>query len=825
MASANREAYLDETCGDVALRAEVESLLAAAVHSDTYFSGVIDRVVKMPAAFDIPGQIGAYRVLRLLGRGGMGAVYLAERIDGEYEQQVAVKVLPDAAASAAAKERFVVERQILAELVHPHICRLLDGGVSAEGLPFFVMDFVDGHRIDQHCDQQKLSLRDRLRLFLQVCDAVSYAHRNLILHRDLKPGNIFVDGKGNVQLLDFGVGKVIQSEQQAADGKATRLPLTPSHASPEIIRGEGATTASDVYSLGVVLYQLLAGEHPHQLDELTLAQALEVICEQEPPLASRRLAMLERAQQRTRRATDRDSTPGQLEHQLRGDLDNILACCLRTDVEGRYRSVGELAEDIENYLGHRPVAARPPTARYLMGKFIRRNRWPVTFAGLAMMALVALAGMAVKYALDTAAQNAEIVAERDRAQAISDFFIGVFEHADPIRQSEGGELSARMLVDQAVTRLDEGEPLEPKVEVSLLRAAANMYNNLDAFDDAVRLAEREIALHKQTLGVNSAELAGALEWLSAAEDAGGNWDRAETRAQEALAIRQTLDDPTGLAASYHQIGRMHHLKGDYPAAEKYYSEALQIRREELGDSSDWTTLTMSELASLAMHRGDFGEAERLHRQVLEIRSELYGNNHLRLTESRLGIGQALLNQKRFDEARENLLRVIATNDEFLPTASRTNGFVLGTLGQLEHGAGNFSAAKDYFESSIAIWRGISPEHPNLGIVTGFFGKMLLDSEAVDQAITELQKSRTILQETMPGHWRLNDVGTSLAAAWLEVGEFERAEALLLEAHPALVREFGPDDERSGKAAATLVALYQATERPALAEQYRHQAAP
>jgi eukaryotic-like serine/threonine-protein kinase len=431
-----RSPFLAEACaGDGPLCAEVEALLAAddrAGELDDLLEGAVragwrsltDGAQGFPWVVEgglAGGRIGPYRLERELGRGGMGTVYLAVR-DDELRRRVALKVLRRGLDTDDVLRRFRTERQILADLDHPSIARLYDGGTTADGRPYFVLELVEGEALDAWCDRRRLTVPQRLRLFLQVCSAVAHAHGRLVVHRDLKPGNVLVTGEGEVKLLDFGIAKLLEPE--GGEGITTLgsfQPLTPGYASPEQLRGEPVSTASDVYSLGVLLYELLAGRRPER----------PAGREPEPPSAAA-ARVEERTDGRGRRdlllpeevARARGATARELRRRLRGDLDAVVLAALREDPARRYGSVEQLAEDVRRHLEARPVRARRDTFGYRAAKFLRRNRLPAA-AALAFTLLL------VAFAASTARQSARTERERDKAEQALAFLVDLFEVSDP----------------------------------------------------------------------------------------------------------------------------------------------------------------------------------------------------------------------------------------------------------------------------------------------------------------------------------------------------------------------------------------------------------
>lgn len=443
-----REAFLDAVCGDdTALRERVASLLNASNHADAFFDRLSTRI-GLKSVFDgdieLPQSetIGSYRLIRLIGRGGMGAVYLAERDDKQFEKRVALKILPVGIGHEELRQRFLAERQMLAQLVHPGIARLLDGGVTEQGTPYFVMDYVEGVSIDEYCDANQLGLDQRLRLFCKVCEAVQYAHNNLIVHRDLKPGNVLVEASGEVKLLDFGIAKVIDSRSSPTEPieMGARI-MTPNYASPEMIRGDAITTASDVFALGVLLYHLTTGQYPYQPTQNSRGTLDESVFDSAAP-----------------RPSD-VATGGISGNALRGDIDAIILKSVNPIPAERYPTANALIADLSRHLSGQPVLAHVDSAAYRASKFVRRNRLVVATTATVFVAL--LAGAAV------ASWQAGVAREEQRrAEQVKTFVVSMFEDADPYH-GDGGLVSAQQLLRQASKRIDVVSAHYPALRLEL----------------------------------------------------------------------------------------------------------------------------------------------------------------------------------------------------------------------------------------------------------------------------------------------------------------------------------------------------------------------
>lgn len=448
-------AYLDTACRDATSRREVEKMLAADYATVLDHSPLATHSFAQGARLE-DRRIGRYRIVSEVGRGGMGAVFEAVRDDGQFEQKVAVKVILSGLNTDTIARRFRNERQILASLEHTNIARLLDGGMSDDGLPFYVMEFIEGEPIDEYCSERDLGLHARLDLFRQVCAAVSYAHRRLIVHRDIKPSNILVTPAGEVKLLDFGIAKVVSQTNDGERGTATQLGLmTPAYASPEQFRGDQVTTATDIYSLGVVLYRLLTGQLPYNLNGLRLDQMLRLVCDTEPPRPSHAIADSD-VKTRPSESTDSFQTETRSAiynpQSLKGDLDNIVLKALKKEPDRRYESVEQFSEDIRRYLVELPVSARPDTFSYRTSKFLKRNRVAVIAASLVFVALIA--GIVGTTYQARAARRERERAEKRFEQVRKLANNVVFKYHDAIADLPGATATREMLVKDALEYLD-----------------------------------------------------------------------------------------------------------------------------------------------------------------------------------------------------------------------------------------------------------------------------------------------------------------------------------------------------------------------------------
>jgi non-specific serine/threonine protein kinase/serine/threonine-protein kinase len=610
-----RIATLDRLChDDTELRREVEALLAYEEKAEVLLNTGVALGASLRAETAAPEAIGQYRVLRELGHGGMGVVYLGERADGQYRKQVAIKLITTGHNDARTERRFRRERQILAQLEHHGIARLLDGGATPEGQPYFVMEYVEGLALVDYCDSRRLGIAARVGLFLEVCDAVAYAHQQLIVHRDLKPGNILVTNEGAPKLLDFGLGRVLDAEAAEEEMTLAGFPLlTPAYASPEQVRGEPYTVSSDVYSLGVILYELLSGCRPYKVPTGSFLELARVICEQEPvPLSHAG------SQSSGEEAEKRCLTPGQLHRQLDGDLERIAAKALAKDPRIRYRDVWELAGDLRRYLEGRPVLARPATLRYRAAKVLRRHK---VAAPAVAMAAVLIVGFAATTWWESRRAQRRFQEVRSLAHSV------MFELHDAIANLPGSTAARELLVRRALEYLQ-----------NLSREAGN---NAD-LQHEVAIGYERIAVVQGYLGESSLGQVGtALESFQKSEEI---LERLRTRDR---ADRSLLHDYervlNELAIAYRTSGNAQKME---EMARKCLAVAEADVRAAPADTFAIGNLSAADavLADRFTDQGKYEQAiplrqktEELARRVVELKPDDVESEHnLALAEKKLG---------------------------------------------------------------------------------------------------------------------------------------------------------------------------------------------
>jgi serine/threonine protein kinase len=578
-------------------------------------------------ATDRSGQaLGSWRLKRRLGGGGMSDVYLAERI-GEYSHQVAVKLVRPGLVSRADHNRLRAERQILARLNHRNIARLLDGGTTEDGIPYLVMEYVDGERIDLYCDRHRLTVTERLSLFRGVCAAVHAAHQNLVIHRDLKPSNILVTRDRTLKLLDFGIAKLIEVREQAHTVALTQADVrlfTPGHASPEQVKGELITTATDVYLLGVLLYELLTGRKPFEMRDVRLSEMERIICNYSPPLPSavlnpRGAPPIEGP--RIESAADaRNTTAQRLRRELSGDLDNIVMKALRKEPERRYTSADEMAADLRRFEVGQPVIARRDTWRYRTGKFVGRHSMAVAASAAAVVVLAALATTMTFQAHRVTQERTIAERERLRSDETAKFLAGLFEVADP-NEARGKEITAREILERGALRIQQELKDAPETQANLMETIGRVYLSLGLTPEARPQLEQALVKRDNLFPGDHLSKASNLSALGKLELAAGRLDLALRHYRDALAMNERLHGRHDLAVatSLEELGQLLKVQGDFKGAETHLEESLKLFTDLEGAKSTRVSSVMNELAQLMERRGDMGGAEDFYRRALAVR--------------------------------------------------------------------------------------------------------------------------------------------------------------------------------------------------------------
>jgi eukaryotic-like serine/threonine-protein kinase len=717
-----------------------------------------DATKPQPESHHPSRTIGPYRLLQRVGEGGMGEVWLAEQTH-PVRRQVALKVIKAGMDTAQVVTRFEAERQALAMMDHPAIATVYDGGSTPEGRPYFAMEYVKGEPITAYCDRQRLTMQARLELFMQVCEGVQHAHQKGIIHRDLKPSNVLVTIQGDhpvPKIIDFGVAKAT-AQHLTERTLYTELGVmigTPEYMSPEQAEmgGLDIDTRTDVYALGVILYELLTGALPFDRKELRQAGFAEIqrtIREKEPPRPSTRITELGSAS--TEAAANRHTEPRRLASELRGDLDWVTMKALEKDRTRRYQTANALAADVLHHLSNEPVSAGPPSTVYRVGKFVRRHRFGVTAAATLVLLLVA-------FGVTMALQAQRIARERDRAnreaetaRRVSEFLVGLFEVSKPSEKT-ANSITAREILDAGAERIRTELQAQPLIRSALLSTMGDVYLSVGLYGKALELYTEARELERTLSGPSSARTAKALLNVARALASQGRFAEAEPLFLESLSIRRTLygNEHLDVAEGQYLLGLgLEKGKADYAQAETLIRESLRVRRKLLGESNAIVARTLRGLGVLLLNKGEWAEAERIHRQALAIDLKVLGPSHPNTVGDRDNVATALLWQGNYAGAevvyRQSLEEGLRTFGPVHPELvySYTN------LGAALYFQRKYHEAEAQYRKGVEVARkALGNEHPQLASAMADLGQSLDALQQYDEADKLYEESLKIQRQSL-----------------------------------------------------------------------------
>ena len=792
-----RAAYLNEACrDDPALRQEVEALLEAGEAAPAFLEGqaldlalpfLPDLLAEWDAVAPMENQhIGPYRLLSVAGRGGMGVVYRAERAGGPFEREVAIKLLPPGKETEAVLRRFEHEQQVLASLNQPHIARLYDGGLTEDGRPYFVMEYVDGQPIDRYCDTHRLPIEARLRLFQTVAEAVHYAHRNLVVHRDLKPSNLLVTDDGTAKLLDFGIAKPLTGDERAASAltRTGERWMTPEYAAPEQVRGEPVTTATDVYQLGVVLYELLTGRRPYRVGRDSLYEVERAICEEEPTRPSVAVAQpvaLMQGGTPTKVTPEsvsraRNTRVDQLQRKLSGDLDAIVLKALRKEPEARYASAEAFVEDVKRYLAAQPVEARRGSASYRASKIVRRHQWGVAAAAVIVLLLIG-------YAITVTVQAERVRVEAEKAERVSTFLVDLFELSDPY-VATGDTISARELLDRSARQIEIALEDQPEVKAELMTVLGQVYQHLGLYEESRALLETALDMRRALFAPPHVALATSLNKLAKTLMEQGKHEAARSFYAEALAMVRDLPGTEELEAEVlNNFAVLHRYEGRYEKAEALYQEALTVQHRLTEEDHPNVATTQHNLGVVLKYQDKFAAAESLLSDALAMRQRLYGEEHWHVAVSLNALASVRTDLELYEAADSMHRRALAVQEKVLGEDHPHVASTLNDLGLLLHREGAFDAAEPLLRRALSIRRNAyGEEHGYVAVAYYNLGALLQDKGRYEEAERSyrqvLEIDRKVFGDDHP------EVGKDLAMLALLVhdrGEWAEADSLYRQA--------------------------------------------
>ena len=782
VAPADRAAFLDrEAGGDAALRAEVASLVEAHGRAGPFFAEAARRIAP-PGPVGLGDRVGPYRVGRRIGEGGMGAVYRATRADGAFERAAALKVLR---AGHGDVRRFLAERRTLARLDHPGIARLYDGGLTADGRPFFAMELVDGEPVTAYAARRGLGVEARVGLVRDVCAAVQYAHARLVVHRDLKPSNVLVstrdDGRPQVKLLDFGIAKALDDPDVTVAGPA---PRTPAYAAPEQVAGGPVTTATDVYALGVLLYELLTGRRPYACGAGRAAVERAVLDAEPVPPSEAARAPGPAPPDAEGASAAPPGPPERLARRLAGDLDQICLKALRKEPERRYGSADALARDLGRHLDGLPVEARPDTLGYRVRSFVRRHRAGVAAAAAGVLVLAAGLAVAVW-------QGRAAAAERDRAERAAAFMVGLLGEFDPNQAGAGG-LDAVDALDRAVRRVEAELRGQPAVQARLYDHVGQIYQTHTRYDDAERVLRRALALRRALYGGTHREVAESLNHLAWLAFARGDYGRADSLYAAALAVETAAEGrrtPTA-ATAIEGRGLLRRAAGTPADGIPLVREALAIREATLGPDHPEAHTSVSALAAMLHAAGRPAEAAPLFRRAIAGRRRTLGA-HIHTAQSLSDYGAALTALGDVEGAAAAHREALAVRREILGGSHPHVAQSLSHLGWALQTQGRYADAEPLYREALAIRRAhLGPDHASVGNSQLVLGEVRLlqgDGAGLD---TVAEAVRTFGRGLGPDHPTTASARLRWADALRRAGRGGEAHALAVQALPALRAAFG-----------------------------------
>jgi serine/threonine protein kinase/Tfp pilus assembly protein PilF len=852
---AERESTLKLVCGeDADLRREVEAMLESDAHGDQHVRDAIDsaatQVVEDKRASLIGTLLGGYRVTGVLGHGGMGTIYLAERADRQFHQRVAIKLVEQMAVHPQLRTRLRAERQILANLEHPYIAHLIDGGESEAGVPYLVIEYIDGLPIDEYCRTHKLGIRARLELFEKVCAAVDYAHRNLVVHRDLKPANILVTPDATPKLLDFGIAKLLAPEPATYTLAVTRMQdrlLTPEHAAPEQVLGRPITIATDVYALGVLLYQILCDRSPYALHNSTMQGLERAICNEDPPRPS---SLFRSGRSKTvlepggfdpaAVAAACSSTIDRLRRALGGDLDEIVLKAMRKEPEARYETAAQLAADLRRHLAGELVSARQGSRRYRAYKLVRRHAAAVALVSIVIVALAGFAALMWVQRQKLEAQSKVIAQERDRAAQVSAFMVDIFSAADPFK-AQGREITARQLLEEGAARIQGDLSQQPEVRAQMLdsigyayqrqgdqqraiplleqslqirRQAANgptplVVTSLRNLADALRMAgnaasaesyyRQALLMSRQVYGERKAEVAAVMVGLGRLLYTNpSRINEAEKLLREALAIYTEQRGPldSEVAATFSDLGNLMLWKDDLTTAEQFHRQALRIYAYSVPRTHPDYSQTLGSLGYELMKRGNLAEAEKALNEALELKRQVFGANSPQLTGVLQSLATVHERRDELNEAMELVSQALAITRKSSGERAVETGVFFDSLAFVQWKAGRLEEARDNVAAALSIYGEKLPaDHPYIASSEHLLGEIRLSSGDARGAIAPLRHAVDVSTSTYgAASWRTARSQSALGEALATLGEATEAEPLLLGSYRALRAALGDHDE-------------------------------
>lgn len=853
----DRKEFLDRVCdGNLDLRNEIEALLIADQSQELVESPLKLDMANLDSKL-VGSVIDDWKIIRQIGVGGMGTVFLAHRHTTDFQQSAALKLVKKGMDSEAVVQRFQQERKILASLNHKNIAKLLDGGMTQDGRPYFVMEHVDGLPITQYCDQHRLNISQRLNLFRAVCSAVHHAHKNLIVHRDLKPSNIIVTGSGDLKLLDFGIAKLLDDSENQQFTRTGMQLHTPAYASPEQLINDPITTASDIYALGILFYELLTGRRPFEIKR-SEQEFRELVLTGQPVKPSDAVTEIVSITNKTQTAETisqcRSTRVQGLKRTLAGDLDTICMMAMHREADRRYTSASEFASDIQRHLDGLPVSARPDSRIYRLNKFIKRNKASVSIASLAVLSIILIT---IFYTSQLKLQRDIAIKERQKSDEVVRFVTGLFEYSKPSRRL-GRDISAKDLLDEGANRIQFELVDQPLVQQTLKQVLGEVYYKLGQEQKALDLLTDALAKQRELLGENHLDVATTKLVLALVHQDRGNYDFAAELLSQALQTKKKLlgELHFDVAEVLSVFAYMEQMRGGYPQAETYFKKgldiseqlsngdnvylakltkqlggfyryldrnseaepllrkalAMQVRIYQGGPHPDINS-TKRELAALLRSTGEYQESKRLYLEVIESRTKILGPDHPELGNTWNSYSLLLTRMDDYEGA-------LAANIRFIEILKRAYSEATPSLAAAYFNQASMLRDLDRYSEAIKHYRlasetqdlvGLPEKHVHRAFPIAGIASVYVDQKNYEEATQLYRKVLALRRESLSDdHKTVIDAKNSLGGALTGLKRYKEAEELLLESYQQSLKTRGSKDGRTQRAMRKLIELYKAS---------------
>ncbi len=830
-----RGTFLEEHCkDDPELRKEIESLIESHSKSGGLLevtsiqSGEPDSPNDSPDSF-IGLTIGKYKVEKKIGDGGMAVVYSAVRVDEHFTRHVAIKFIKRGMDTIEIIKRFKIEQQTLAALNHPYIAKIIDGGTTENGLPYFVMELIEGEPIDKYCLNKNLSVIEKLNLFGKVCSAIKYAHQNLVIHRDIKPGNIFVTSDGNPKLLDFGIAKLLNSSEGQTNLTRTGFRLmTLEYASPEQFKGEQITTSTDIYSLGVVLYELLTGNFPYKFKNTLPYEVERVICTTEPQKPSTAVRnYYDRLNEDKNKHSQNSSQHfdyknySKVSRRLSGDIDNIVLKAMQKEPGRRYSSVEQFSEDINRHLKGLPIIARKNSIGYRSKKFYERHRVGVITAFIILL-LITVGAVGIMYQSKIAAN------ERDKArieavkvEKINSFLQDMLSSADPYEK--GKDVKVVEILDNASKKIDSTLKGQPEIEAEVRSTIGITYQDLGFYNKARIQFEKALKIRESIFGNNNEKTANSLQNMASIIYDEGNYKKAKVLYEKAIKMYRKLSNTnsTSLAESLNEYGMLKVQLGKYDEAIKYLEESYAIYRKE-GNETYNTAALINNIAWVYDYKGALDSAEAMYRKALSISYKLPGNIDLQIAHETNNLASVLHEKGDFKSAIKLYKKSLNIRKKVLGETNPKVALAICNLGEELYYIKDYSGSSEKANKAFQIWKETLPtDHPYFAKIYLLLGRISNEKGEPKKAEGYLQKALRIEYKKLTGHkYYIAETKCELGKSFFLQGRYSKAKSLLLENFSVLKKELGKKNIQTIYAAKIINKLYLKLKEPGEANKYK-----